>query len=400
MEESSTENILYSGEDFEHIDNSFNDLFEGVTKGGRKRKVEEEEEEGDQDEEPITNQPPKRNRKLEYDVAPTKASNMSMKPPPSPISPPTATSGPSSPLASLVGCKCHELKKDVEEMKNDIEEIKKDVEEMKIDIRDIKEKSKNNYILFQKITAIVTAKLDKKTYQEKENEVEAILQDIAVEEEDKLESMENENEKDKDDDKIGYEVDEINSNIGAILNDIVVEEEDKLEPMKNENENVKDDDKRKNKLKNENVKDVKSEEEPMVNSEEVSMVKTEEELMVKSLKKKEVKVKKVVKKKQVKKEKAMKKVVKNKEEKKEEKVKKVVNNKEEDDLKEFNTPHKIQFVRRTRKSKNDVLYTNPDLKLPKLNDPLTFNPLLKYDDQLLTQLQNMSERSNYQQREN
>ncbi|XP_047315084.1 uncharacterized protein LOC124919020 [Impatiens glandulifera] len=63
---------------------------------------------------------------------------------------------------------------------------------------------------------------------------------------------------------------------------------------------------------------------------------------------------------------------------------------DDDDFQLYNTPPKgVVPKKRVRKQKKDEDYTNPSLsKQPKTNDPLTINPLQKFDDELLVQLQN------------
>ncbi|XP_047339892.1 uncharacterized protein LOC124943432 [Impatiens glandulifera] len=99
MEESSMEKRLYSGEEFEEMDETTDVFFLRYLLKGRKRKVEGTLKE-------VVNL----KRKLAYVLSPTRIPT-----------PPTATSSPRTPSVG-VGCKCDELKEEVKEMKIELKE--------------------------------------------------------------------------------------------------------------------------------------------------------------------------------------------------------------------------------------------------------------------------------------
>ncbi|XP_047324420.1 myb-like protein X [Impatiens glandulifera] len=190
------EKSLYSGVDFEQIDNLTDDLFEGFTNGkrvSREGECEDEEpkeptlkpanrkrkaEDGDQDVN-TTLKEANLKRKLDYDI---ESSPEHYPKPANILSPPIATSNPQSPAAPTVGCKCDELK----------EELK----ELKIDIMTIKETQQNHHAYMRKLEMKTNEGEDakkEKMNEEMENE-EKVNEENKDEEKEKMKGMMNEDE--------------------------------------------------------------------------------------------------------------------------------------------------------------------------------------------------------------
>ncbi|XP_047321203.1 uncharacterized protein LOC124925278 [Impatiens glandulifera] len=104
MQESSEETSLYSGEDFEHINNSYDDFKAAIKRRSLRN-----------------------------------------------MTPPSATSTPPSSPPREPAPASHVQIKDAEVIKKDVEEIKKDVEEIKRDIRDIKLNQQNYFTRIEKM---------------------------------------------------------------------------------------------------------------------------------------------------------------------------------------------------------------------------------------------------------
>ncbi|XP_047339785.1 DNA ligase 1-like [Impatiens glandulifera] len=311
MEKSSMEKSLYSEVDFEQINNSIDDLFEGLTYWGKMIKDEDEDEDeehipkptnkkrkAEDEDEDTTRKPSKKKRKLEYDVESTpKYSNRrklskSLTPP---RSPPTVTSKPRS-HAPIVGCKCDQLKRDIKEMKRDIMEI-----ELKMKVDDEKENEDREM-------------MNEKVDDEKENEDEKV-----------------DDEKENGDEEIKMKTEKVNNHEKE--NENLEDEEMKV---KNEKvvEEKENEDKKNETLEYEKIEEKENEEKnEKENEEENEMVFIE---YVRQKKKK-------------------------KQEKEKEKEKE-----KEDDFKEFNTPPpKVTFGRnrRIKKSKiNDSFFSTSGIR--------------------------------------
>ncbi|XP_047313859.1 uncharacterized protein PF3D7_1120000-like [Impatiens glandulifera] len=360
MEESSMEKRLYSGVDFEQIEESTDEFFDGFTDGKIcKDEFEHEDEDEDKDEE-LTPKPAIRKRKseatlkeavnlkrkLSYESSPLNANI---------LSPPTPTSSPPTPS---IGCKCVELKEELKEMKIELKEELKELEtdlikELKITIKETQQTHHDsmNKMIFSmseqllaksnKRMGILLTKLDnmeEKMKKKKKSKVDKKTKETKVEEEEKKIKVDQKDENIEE--MMGMQVDGVDDDVKVVVE--VDSEDEKVDGEKVDGGKVDGEDEKVDvKVKDEN------------SSEEVE--KEEMDVKLTNL---------------------LQQVIENK--------KKTKVEDDDDDFKLYITPPKGKFGMRVMKLKKDDSYTNPSLsKLPKTNDPMKVNPLQKFEDELL-----------------
>ncbi|XP_047306412.1 uncharacterized protein PF3D7_1120000-like [Impatiens glandulifera] len=336
-------------------------------------------------------------------------------------SPPSATS-PGLPPTSSVGCKCEELKEEVKALKEElIKEVKEELKEMKTAY----EETQTNHKAYMKKLVVsmceqllaksnqrmatLIVKLDSMEEERKKKKKKSKLEKKGKTEDGKVEEMIT-NEMEMTDRKVEDKTESVNVKVdgGEIENDVKVDDvkvdgvkvEDKTESVNvkedggeiethvkvdgGETENDVED-----KTESVNVKEDGGEIETHVKVDggetENDVEKVEKKAKVGKVK---LKVGKVEKKVKVEKDATD---GKDENDGKDGKDSRAGNDEnDDDDFQLYNTPPKgVLPKKRVRKQKKDEDYTNPSLsKQPKTNDPLTINPLQKFDDELLVQLQN------------